>query len=321
MNRLRSYRWIEDITQKQLGALLGISSQQVSAIESGIRTPTCDITRLGYTRFDVPHMSEPLHRQRARTRVASRRRAKELLRLAGETYIGLRQIHNQPKVMFERLQPPRDDDDIIECVKDVRTIALQHTLDEPIRNLTRAVEQAGICLIPIVGLEGIDGISSWVEDQPVIGLDINVPGDRFRLSLAHELGHLAMHKRNDNSEDEAYRFASALLLPDEDFEEAMHSRQTITTFINLKQSWGLSVAALVYRAHRFNYLDDRSYQSMQVRMSRWRRKEPYAMRVVHGQRFSWLVKNTGGVNNCAKTLGINGTHLRDIVMWRPLRAI
>ena len=48
MNRLRSYRWVEGINQNELGQVLGISSQLVSAIESGRRSATCDLSKLGY---------------------------------------------------------------------------------------------------------------------------------------------------------------------------------------------------------------------------------------------------------------------------------
>ena len=74
-----SYRWIEGINQDELGKLLGISPQLVSAIESGRRSPTCDIAPLGYgsSKIESAEMTEPLHRQRAATHVASTRRAKE----------------------------------------------------------------------------------------------------------------------------------------------------------------------------------------------------------------------------------------------------
>ena len=70
---------------------------------------------------------------------------------------------------------------------------LDHEETGPIQNLTAAAERAGICLIPIVGLPGIDGLSSWVNGVPVIGVSPNIPGDRFRFTLAHEIGHLLMH--------------------------------------------------------------------------------------------------------------------------------
>ena len=324
MNRLRSYRRIEGISQVQLAEQLGISHQLVSDIERGRRSPTCDLNKIGYapSRFDIPEMSEPLHRQRASTRVASQHRAKELLRLAGEAFIELEAaISPGHRNRLERLGPAVSDDEIAEVATEVRTYVLAQEEARPIQNLTKAVERAGICLVPISGLAGIDGISAWVEDRPVIGLNVSVPGDRFRLSLAHELGHLVMHSHKGvQSEAEANRFASALLMPDDDFESAMSERPTIRRLIELKSVWGISVAALVYRAHQFGYLDDRSYRSMQIQMSKWRKREPASFDIKPGLLLADLVRRSDGdVRRCGERLGLNPTHLRIVIDWRRLR--
>ena len=325
VNRLRSFRWIEQISQTELGELLGISTQLVSAIESGRRSATCDIAKLGYSpsRFETADMTEPLHRQRATTLVTSTRRAKELLRLAGEAFSGLQQdIPPTYKNRLKRLSPARSDTEVAECANRVRVAVLDQEEYGPIRNLTAAVERAGICLIPIVGLQGIDGISSWVERQPVIGLNIDVPGDRFRLSLAHEIGHLVLHSdKTRTSEGEAYRFASALLMHDDEFAAAMPERPVLSDFISLKSSWGISVAALVYRAHQHGHLNDRAFRSIQIQMSKWRKSEPAEFPPVYGQLLPDLVERNGGIPICADRLGLNQKHLREVTAWHRLRAL
>ena len=49
------------------------------------------------------------------------------------------------------------------------------------------------------------------------------------------------------SEDQANRFAGALLMPESELLAALPSAPTVRDFIGLKASWGMSVAALVYR--------------------------------------------------------------------------
>lgn len=328
VNRLRSYRWIEGITQSQLAETLGISTQLVSAIESGQRSPTCDLSRLGYAQhtLELAEMTEPLHRQRADTPVSSKRRAKELLRLAGEAFIGVCDAIPGPTEC--RLVPvgaPRSDDEAAALAREVRIDALGEDSRGPINDLTQAIEQAGVCLVPLNGLAGVDGLSSWVGDQPVVGLSVDVPGDRFRFSLAHEIGHLVLHTterptsaKSKVFEQEANRFASALLMPDDEFNAAMPQRPVLRDFIALKQDWGLSVAALVYRAHLLGHLDDRAYRSIQIQMSRWRKNEPAAMRPVFGRRFPRLVEQAGGPRVCAQRLGVNEGHLRQLVTWPRL---
>ena len=92
MNRLRAFRDIEMLNQGDLADLLDISVPMVSAIESGRRTFSGDLEQLGYShdRLSLPDMSEPIHRARASTSVAAKKRAKELLRLAGEVFGDMR---------------------------------------------------------------------------------------------------------------------------------------------------------------------------------------------------------------------------------------
>jgi len=322
MNRLQSYRYIEGKTQQDLGEMLGVSAALISAVESGRRPLTFDVSQTGYTeaRFALPTMSEPLHRQRAATRVASTRRAKELLRVAGELFIELRNRNpHVPRPTLPRWPTPATFDEIENLTIDTR-LELAQEETGPIKNLTSAAERAGICLIPIVGLEGIDGISAWVDDQPVIGLSPNVPGDRFRFSLAHEIAHLAFHRtKGETSEAQANRFAGALLIGRDDFDAAV-TQTSIRDFINLKATWGVAVGALVYRAHELGYIDDRRYRTLQIQMSRWRRSEPGSFPPRPGQLLPRLIETAGGVRQVAEALGMNPLHVAEVADWRPMRA-
>ena len=160
MNRLRAYRLLEGISQEQLGEMLDLSPQMISAVEGGRRAFTGDLARLGYAneRFDIPDMSEPLHRQRASTKVASRNRAQELLRLAGEVFRELRdRTDGSPELTLAPLAAPISMDDVDDLGVEVRYY-LRHEPNGPIRNLTAVVERAGVCLVPVVGLDGVDGL-------------------------------------------------------------------------------------------------------------------------------------------------------------------
>ncbi len=325
MNRLRAYRAIEHITQEQLGKLLGVSAPTVSVLESGRRslTDAIDLSKLDYSaeRFILPEMSEPLHRHRASTKVASTSRAQELLRLAGETFHELRNRTDRVLPMtLERLPTPRTLEELEDLAVEVR-YQLNHEGGGPIRNLTMAVGRAGVCLVPIMGLPGIDGISSWVGDMPVIGVSPQIPGDRFRFTLAHELAHLLLHvRRTANSEDEANRFAGALLIPQTEFDQVMSSgSMQLREFIALKSAWGLSVGSLVYRAHELDYIDDRRFRALQIQMSKWHKSEPAAFDPVHGQALPRLMDTHGGSEAVGKVLGLNRKHLAETVRWHHLR--
>ena len=322
MNRLVAYRAIEGISQSDLAKKLGISPQMVSAIESGRRAFAGDLMLLGYSpdRLALPDMSAPLHRQRASTPVSTRKRAQELLRLAGEVFGELRsRTDRAPTLTLERYPSPSTSEEIEDLATDVR-FSLQHEDSGPIQNLTAAIERAGVCLVPITGLEGVDGLSSWVQGTPVIGVNPNVPGDRFRLTLAHELAHLLIHlRKTESTESEANRFAGALLFPRPDFDGAMPDRPQLRDFVGLKGAWGVSVAALVYRAHELDYIDDQRYRALQIQMSKWQRNEPGKFEPVHGQLFQRLIEVNDGVDKVARELGVSRKHLHDLTNWSHLR--
>lgn len=321
MNRLRAYRYLERMTQEELAELLSLSPQMVSAIESGRRSFAGSLEPLGYAddRLVLPEMSEPLHRHRASTSVAAKRRAQELLRLAGEAFRDLQATTPKaPRLVLERL-PPADGPAALEDLSLEVRAALGHEESGPIRNLTAAIENAGVCIVPI-DLTGIDGISAWVDGVPVIGVSPTVPGDRFRLTLGHELAHLLIHsRRTEASESEANRFAGALLVPLDEFDAAMRPSPQLRHFVSMKSAWGVSVAALVYRAHELDYIDDRRYRALQIQMGKWRRQEPGRFDPAYPSLLGRLVEVNDGLAEVARRLGLNSKHLRALLNWRHLR--
>ena len=322
MNRLLAYRELEGLTQAELGDLLSISPQLVSAIESGRRSFTGDLGVIGYRpdRFELPEMSEPLHRLKASTHVSAKKRAKELLRLAGEVFIELREItDNAPRWTLHRRIGPETLEEWEDAALEVRRELAVET-SGPIKNLTQVVERAGVCVVPVRDLDGVSGLSAWVGDVPVIGISPNMPGDRCRFTLSHELGHLLHHSSpSPDIEREANRFAGALLFPRDDFMAAMSERAQLRDFVQLKSSWGVAIAAIIYRAHELDYIDDSRYRALQIQMAKWRKAEPGSFSAAHGQLLPRLVEVNGGVTKVATRLGIKGSHLAELVDWRYLR--
>jgi len=322
VNRLRAYREIEGIKQEELADILDLSVPMISAIESGRRPFNGDLERLGYRkeRLTLPDMSEPIHRARASTAVAAKKRAKELLRLAGEVFGELRNVTPKaPEVLMRTYPQTSNPDEIESLTSDLRAILRQEE-SGPIRNLTTLVERAGVCIVPIPDVPGLDGLSSWVNGIPVIGVNPWVPGDRFRFTICHECGHLIFHERHyDSAESDANRFAGSLLFPRDDFDAAMVDKPRLQHFIEMKSAWGMSVAALIYRAHELGYVDDARYRALQIQMAKWRKREPGEFQPAEGTLFRRLVKVNGGTSAVADKLGVNVDHLGAVLNWNRLR--
>jgi Zn-dependent peptidase ImmA (M78 family) len=149
----------------------------------------------------------------------------------------------------------------------------------PIKDLTKLVEDSGIIIVPFnFGTPLIDGFCQFSCDglPPLIFINNQQPKDRYRFSLAHEMGHLVMHHTpHPEQEIEANRFASELLMPSK---EIMHDfyELSIKKFMELKMYWGASMQALIHKAWQVGKLDDRMFKYYNVEMSRrgFRKREP-----------------------------------------------
>lgn len=98
---------------------------------------------------------------------------------------------------------------------------------------------------------GLSGLSYKVAGlPPLIFINKNQPVDRYRFTLAHELGHLVMHRApTPTMEDEANAFAAELLMPASDIYNDLRNI-SIEKAAALKPFWRTSMAALFYRAKR-----------------------------------------------------------------------
>lgn len=150
----------------------------------------------------------------------------------------------------------------------------------PIDNLTDYCERAGILVIWCELESGIDGVTMKVRDlPPCIFLNRNVPPDRMRASLAHELGHVIMHTiPTDTMEDEANAFASEFMVPERLFRRQFAGRSGVTLewLARQKAYWKASMAFLLYRAGALEMVTrhQSEYAWKQISSRGWRTREP-----------------------------------------------
>jgi len=127
----------------------------------------------------------------------------------------------------------------------------------------------------------LDAFSVSAHPRPLVLL--NPAKDdyyRRRFDAAHELGHLVMHADaepgNRVVEDQANRFAAEFLLPAGEIADLLPRTVRWTALGALKERWGVSLAALLYRARTLGILTETSYRNAMSTMSKrgWRRHEP-----------------------------------------------
>jgi Zn-dependent peptidase ImmA (M78 family)/DNA-binding XRE family transcriptional regulator len=298
--RIVALRQLLRLTQLDLAERTGISQPHLSLMERGERTVSDEsvhqmamATSMPATFFDmVPSdisAKSLTFRKTAGSSVASREavviRYAELERISAELSRDAGLVHSELPFADGDLFG----DDIEELAERTRAILKLEPLD-PIRNLSRAMERAGIAVAPLVAsgdpdelMHGHDGVS-WARpdaEHLLVGYVPGRSGDRERLSKGHELGHIVLHTHRPwvlekIKEREAFRFAGALLVPAEAMRASVSNSLSLNGFVSLKAQWGVSIAALITRAKDLDLISDSREKSLRIQLSSkgWRKQEP-----------------------------------------------
>ncbi len=117
------------------------------------------------------------------------------------------------------------------------------------------------------------------EMPPLIFINSNLSGDRWRYTLAHELAHLILHEvPHEEMENEADEFAAELLMPENEIAPQFSKlgKIRLIDLANLKSYWKCSIAALLMRAGDLGFLTpvQKRYLWSMLSKQGWRLKEP-----------------------------------------------
>jgi Zn-dependent peptidase ImmA (M78 family) len=161
---------------------------------------------------------------------------------------------------------------------------------DPIANLTAVFEAHLVHVIEVDAPEKFDGISAVAETEEgkpkaaAVVSRTECPGDRQRLSLAHELGHLVMKpSKKVDEEKAAFRFAGAFLAPQTSLQREIGDRRTsirIEELLILKQRFGMSMQALLRRMLDLEIITATTYKWTCIHLSKlgYRKEEPQPIR-------------------------------------------
>ncbi|MBM7411136.1 Zn-dependent peptidase ImmA (M78 family) [Clavibacter michiganensis] len=276
------------ITQEELASDLGITQAALSRYENGLRDPDHAMTErlsaaLGVTAEFLRHefrmhgaIAADAHMRRQKTakpsdwkRVEARLNAARMQ----TTYL-LERVPLRPQNHVIHVDP--DDRSPYEAAAMLRA-AWRMPLG-PVRDLTRWIESAGVIVLDEdLGTHRIDGMSQWAGDHAVIILNSAAPTDRRRLTLAHELGHLVMHASHvdPDAEAQADEFAAEFLMPETMIRPEL-TNLTLGKLADLKAEWGVSMQAVVERAHRLGRTspEERTRFYRQLSSRGWKTREP-----------------------------------------------
>lgn len=197
--------------------------------------------------------------------------------------------------------PVHSVDDVEEAALRLRA-SWQIGLD-PIEDLTGHLEDNGVRVGRVATPNDFNACAFWADADgtiPVIATNRDRPGDRQRYNLAHELGHLVLDVKEDaaagfDEEKACHRFAGAFLAPRPTLVADLgehRKRLSPSELYILKQKYGVSMNALLYRAHDLGVIPESEKKRLfdEFAAAGWRTEEPgEAIEVEEPTRFRLLV--------------------------------
>ena len=307
--RLKRFRLARGMTIKQLCAAIDhlVSSTSLSKYERGVAQPSAKILNHIATAYGIKSAQlwgEPTCNVES---IAFRKQSK-LGKREGEKIKSFVAEEVEKRVWLLQQFPEQNTFNLpirglkINKLMDAEKAAyqLRETLNlgnAPIGNLTSAIEDQGVFIIEVNASENFDGFSTIVHyddknhNTGAIAIRLGIPGDRQRLTLTHELGHLMLDiKHGIDHEKAAYRFGAAFLAPKEqlykDVGKKRHSIQ-IDELCYLKQKYGMSIQAILFRLKDLKIITNSYYKGWSIRINKlgWRNQEPVELQPEKSHRF------------------------------------
>ena len=291
--RVVQLRRLLAMTQKDLAEAIGTASANLSNIENGRAALTAEMadriaaaTATPVEFFDQPPGSALTADEmnfRKNTKVSARGSAfveqsfSEIVRIADRlrdaplrvTKFDLPTVAADEPVPLSRIE---------EAAEELRRAA-GLTATEPVRNVIRTAERAGIAVAPISApadetenlLAGHSGVSSVRGGRSVLAYITGSSGDRQRFTVAHEVGHIVLHTNRTVPiklrEQEAHQFAGALLLPRVVATKEISETLSLHGFMRLKAQYGLSIQAAILRGRALGLISQERHRSLMIQLS------------------------------------------------------
>jgi Zn-dependent peptidase ImmA (M78 family) len=160
----------------------------------------------------------------------------------------------------------------------------------PIKSLVYELECAGVPVVLRTRLSRSTGLIDWdgpadepvgsstekhlgcsaqtgaYRERPVVLLRGQDSRERTRWTVAHEIGHLTLHRYGDitgREEREASRFASEFLAPAEALASEVSDVPTLNELVELKLKWRLSLGALIIHLRESKLIDATRAETLQ----------------------------------------------------------
>lgn len=349
--RILRLRHIAGIGQSDFAKMIDIASGSVSKLENGrmplspeLLSKVASVLRCTPDFLSMPLELAPTTRPRLRAYADAPKRVVDQMVddciTAMEVIVGLK-LKMMPDVMPLFTGDLNDSGAIEDFALDVR-VAAGLGENEVVGNSIRAAERLGCIVLPTTDELGRHLGLSVRADSQVAMICLGrwtvdgtpVPGDRQRFTVAHEIGHLALHSAVREPmtaeeaaliEKQANAFAGAFLAPGDAILDELGvfgGRVTLRTLASIKEHWGIAIKALVVRFQNLGVIDADHARSLfkQISARGWNRNEPVPVGTEHAVWFSRAIeatarKSSDPIGTAAQRIGLDRSHFDRWIDW------
>lgn len=297
-DRLKQIRLARGFSLDELAAEMGgiVTKQALSKYETGKSEPSMRVMNalaltLGVKSayfFESPLFSVTFHgfRKTSGLHVRDQEKVQKHITQLLEDRIKLQQISQERRVIEFPIQKYSSCKPL-EVEKASFEIRQKWNLGlAPISNVVETLEENLIHVLELDEDKNFDGQSATVKDNhqmiaiAVISRKVD-SGERQRLTLLHELGHVVLKPMDNKKDNEkaAFRFASSFLVPEEELKNLVGEHRRffdVQELILLKKRFGISIQALLYRMKDLQIISESQYRDWCIFINKqgWKKEEP-----------------------------------------------
>lgn len=284
------------LSQSKLSELLGVTQATLSRFEKGVLTVTPEaVSKMAnvlnypasFFEKDICIVGETslFYRKRASMTVKDLSILESRISILSKGIDELMESINIPELRIPSVEPSVDNSpqEIAYKVRNFLGVPAG-----PIDKIVSLLEKNGVIVmfLNVDDMEKFDGLTMFTMNQaPVIWINRNIPNDRKRFSLAHELGHLVMHLRSDNLEKseeqkelEANEFAGEFLMPKSQCKVDLFKLKYKDLGMK-KYYWKVSKAAIIYRAKELKCISEETARYLYVTLGRYGERKNESVQV------------------------------------------
>jgi Zn-dependent peptidase ImmA (M78 family) len=284
-------RKAKQLSMERLAEQVGLSTMSISKYENNKMTPDSTMLLKLANALDVK--VEFFYREVKLDLTPIKKRGHSKLSRSDEQMVEARVLEYVERYLEALSYLPREESATLpkksfSSLEDIEQVALDLRQEwaiglDPIDSLVRTLEDKGIIIYFIDSVEKLDALTFEANGTHVIAVRKDVPGDRQRFNIAHELGHIILDipEGMDDREEEkaAHRFAGAFLAPAPVVKMELGVKRSYVSVEELhllKHKYGLSIQAWIRRGRDLGIITHHVYQTLMRMFSAkgWRKQEP-----------------------------------------------